>query len=112
MQIRARSENQIGILTPQGSITAQTVAEVKKHLEIYIENIELRGLILDCSEVEYIDSAGLGLVASVYKTMQKLNKKLALAHVNTRIMETLTLTNLNTILVIFDNVEAALKSVS
>ena len=111
MEILDHMEDHMGILSLRGNIVAQTVGEMKQYLESYVENIELKGVVLDCEEVEYIDSAGLGLLASIFKTMLKLEKKLALARVNSRMMETFTLTNLNNILIVTDDIPSAIKAI-
>lgn len=111
MEILDRIESSVAILSLKGNIVAQTIAEIKPFLEPHVENIELKGLILNCEEVDYIDSAGLGLLASVFRTLQRLEKKLALTNVNTRIMETFTLTNLNNIFIVTVDVSSALKAV-
>ncbi len=110
MEILDRMEDDIGIIILKGNIVTQTVGDIKTYLESYIESIDLGGLILDCESVEYVDSAGLGLLASVYKTMQKRGKKLALIRVNTRIMETFTLTNLNNIFIVSEDIPTALSA--
>lgn len=110
MEILDRMEGEIGILVLKGNMVAQTVGDIKTYLESYIENIEMRGLILDCEQVEYVDSAGLGLLASIFKTLQKMGKKLALTRVNNRIMETFTLTNLNNIFIVTEDIPDAMNA--
>ena len=111
MEISDCKVENIGILTIKGNIVAQTVGEIKKFLEIYIEQVDLIGVILDCQEVQFVDSAGLGLLASVYKTLDKMGKKLALSNVNSRIMETFTLTNLSNIFIVTTDNEAAMEAI-
>ena len=110
MEILDRMEGDIGILVLKGNMVAQTVSEMKTYLESYIEKIEARGLVLDCEQVEYVDSAGLGLLASIFKTLQKMGKKLALTRVNDRIMETFTLTNLNNIFIVTEDIPEAMNA--
>ncbi len=107
MKITSQMENQIGILSIEGDIISQTVAELKTCFETYIEKEDLKGIILDCEKAEYIDSAGLGLIASFYKTLMNLKKKFAISSVNKRIMESFTLTNLNNIFTITQNIQSA-----
>lgn len=111
MEIVERTESNIGILTIKGNIVAQTVGEIKNFLESYIEKIDLQGIVLDCQEVEFIDSAGLGLLASIFKTLKKMDRKLAISSVNARIMETFTLTNLNNIFTITSDNQEALEAI-
>ena len=112
MKITNQMDNQFGILSIEGDIISQTVAELKDYFETYVEKEDIKGIILNCEKAEYIDSAGLGLIASFYKTLMKLNKKFAIASVNTRMMESFTLTNLNNIFTITEDIQSALDFMS
>lgn len=111
MEITERREKGIGILAIDGNIVAHTVGEIRQYMEAYIDRPDIKGMVIDCQKVDFIDSAGLGLLASVFKTLQKLDKKLALASVNSRIMETFTLTNLNNIFTLTNDIPSALSSI-
>jgi len=112
MKITNQIKNQIGILSIEGDIISQTVAELKDYFETFVEKEHITGIILDCEKAEYIDSAGLGLIASFYKTLMQLNKKFAIASVNVRMMESFTLTNLNNIFTITKDIQAAIDFMS
>ena len=64
-------------------------------------------LILDMSEVPYMDSAGLGLLTNYFVSAQDDNRKFLLASVNERIMSLLEMTKVDQILQMFPSVEAA-----
>ncbi len=64
-------------------------------------------LIIDMSEVPYMDSAGLGLITNYFVAAQGEQRKLLLAGVNERIMALLEMTKVDQILSLFPSVAAA-----
>lgn len=77
---------------------------------------DLRGLnapvlILDMSEVTYMDSAGLGLLMNAYASAENHKRRFLLAGVNARVTTLLQMTKLDGILTIFPSVAAAEESV-
>jgi len=48
---------------------------------------------LDCSKMEYIDSAGIGLIVMSYKKAQQVGAKIIMINVQGAVKETLALAN-------------------
>ena len=69
-------------------------------------------LILDSSEVPYIDSAALGALVSAYVSRQKLGRPLLLAGVSNRVLKMLKITNIESLFVTFPTLEEALGGLS
>ncbi|HEX4154226.1 MAG TPA: STAS domain-containing protein [Acidobacteriaceae bacterium] len=68
-------------------------------------------LILDMSDVVYMDSAGLGLLMNGYVSAENHQRKFLLAAVNDRISALLQMTKVDRILPVFPSVEAAEDSI-
>jgi len=85
---------------------------LKDKVEEFIEDADLVGMILNCKNVKFIDSSGLGLIVSIYKTLIKREKKFALTNLNTRTMEIFILTKLDKILTITETDEEAIQKLS
>jgi anti-sigma B factor antagonist len=66
-----------------------------------------RSLILDLSQVPYIDSAGIGAVVGAYVTRQNGGRTLALVGVTERVRNTMHVTRVEQFFKFFDTVEAA-----
>ena len=64
-------------------------------------------LILDMSEVPYMDSAGLGLLTNYFVGAQGEGRQFLLACVNDRILALLQMTKVDQILKMYPSVEAA-----
>jgi len=64
-------------------------------------------LILDFTQVSYIDSAGVGALVGAYVTHQKDGRSLALVGVNQRVRNTLQITRVESFFRFFDTLTAA-----
>ena len=67
-------------------------------------------LILDMSEVPYMDSAGLGLLTNYFVAAQDDHRKFLLAGVNERVLSLFEMTKVDQILKIYPSVEEAEKA--
>jgi anti-sigma B factor antagonist len=66
-----------------------------------------RSLIIDFSNVPYVDSAGIGALVGAYVTRQKGERSLALVGVSDRIHNALKVTRVEQFFRFFDSVSAA-----
>ena len=71
-----------------------------------------RFFILNMSGISYMDSAGLGLLLSVYATIKNQGGELKLLNVSERVIELLKITNLLHVFDIFEDEEIALAKKS
>jgi anti-sigma B factor antagonist len=69
-------------------------------------------ILIDLAAVDYINSMGLGAIFAGYITAAKAGAKYALANVNVRIAEMMTVTGTDTIIPICATVEEARKSLA
>ena len=67
-------------------------------------------VILDLTEVPYIDSSGLGSLVSAYISRQKMGRRVALTGVNERIFHLFEVTRTDSLFSIFDTVDHALQA--
>jgi len=66
-----------------------------------------RSLIIDLTDVPYVDSAGIGALVGAYVTHQKDERCLSLVGVNKRVHDALTVTRVEQFFRFFDTVSAA-----
>ena len=90
------------VVTLRGPVTLETVFDLQNTLRQ--EHIDL---IIDLSEVPYMDSAGLGAILTAYASCQRNGKKFALTGISSRVMVLLEVTKVKTLLPIFDTVAEA-----
>lgn len=67
-------------------------------------------LILDFSDVPYMDSAGLGLLVTAYVTRQKSGRKMVLSGINRRVQKLFEVTRTASLFLIFSTPEEAVAA--
>ncbi|MGI9104330.1 MAG: STAS domain-containing protein [Terriglobales bacterium] len=75
-----------------GRITGDSVEELSNEVRRLIP--ENRVIVVDLSDVDYLDSTGLGVLVGLYISAKKSGKTLKLVKLNDRIAELLRLTKL------------------
>jgi anti-anti-sigma factor len=67
-------------------------------------------VILDLSEVPYIDSAGLGLLVTAYVSRQKSGRRMVLSGINPRVQKLFEITRVASLFLIFSSPEEAIAA--
>jgi len=67
-------------------------------------------VILDLSDVPYVDSAGLGLLVSAYVSRQKSGRKMILSGINPRVQRLFEVTRVADLFLIFSTPEEAITA--
>ena len=71
---------------------------------------ESKRIVLELSDVDFIDSAGVGLLARLFASAQMAGGALKLANLSPRLQDMLKITKLFLVFEIFDTAEEAAKS--
>ena len=97
LNITKSIENGKGIIALEGRLDTSTSPALEAELDASLD--DLSELILDFEKLEYISSAGLRVLLSVYKQMSRQGV-MKLTHVNETIMEIFEVTGFSDILTI------------
>lgn len=86
MIVVTREENRV-IIRPAGdSIVAASIPELRSRLRAVV-NEGVRELIVDLTDVQMVDSSGIGLLISAHNSLRKVGGRLAIIHASTDILE-------------------------
>lgn len=96
------------LTTPQASLTAADVPALKEDLSPLL--VDAAPVVLDLGAIEVVDSAGVGALLSIRRTLQELGGRLALAGVRPRVLETLEMLRVHLLVPVFEDVDAALAA--
>ena len=110
LNVIEKEVNGVTVLELNGRIT---LGEESGQLRTKLKDLLSQGktrLVLDLSEVSYIDSAGLGTLVAGFTSAQNQGANLKLASLTKRFNEQLNITKLVTVFDVFDNVQDAVKS--
>lgn len=98
-------KNQLGnILTFKQDISYVNAAQIKHELLTFLDISSLECLWLDMSQVNFIDSIGIGILATVYSTAKQQNRRIVLCKINPPVQLVLELTGLDQVLEFSDTI--------
>jgi anti-anti-sigma factor len=82
------------ILKPDGDITVSTVNELRDMIFKQLEKKKIN-MSIDFSNINLIDSVGLGVLISCYKSLEEFHGKLSLISINDELLQLFALLNLD-----------------
>src|SRR5205823_615364 len=88
------------VLTLSGPLTANSAPVFQNAMR---REQSAETVILDLSQVPYIDSAGLGLLVTAHVSRQKLGRKIVLSGINQRVRRLFEITRVANLFLIFSN---------
>jgi anti-sigma B factor antagonist len=110
MKIETRTIGDIQILDCSGKITlGEGTMTVRNAVRDILKN-NGKKIILNLSDVNYIDSSGVGELVSTYTTVTNSGGKLKLLNLTKKIQELLAITKLLTVFDVYDSEQTALAS--
>lgn len=95
------------IVRVNGDIDAYSTGELKKFMIDLISRTEKSTLVIDMSNVPYVDSAGLGMLVSILRESKSAGKSLVLASMKPNVKRIFELTRLDKVFTITDTVQEA-----
>jgi anti-sigma B factor antagonist len=110
MQIEERIVEDVTILDLRGKMTLGEGDELLKDKVNSLVSQGHKKIVLNLTDVPYIDSAGLGEIVRTYTTVSRQQGKLKLLNVSKRVYDLLVITKLLTIFDSYDTEEDAVRS--
>lgn len=108
IETRAGGRDGLRIVTLRGHLTLELVFR----FEQAIRDDKTSSTIVDLTEVEHVDSAGLGSIVMAQVSHQRSERRFALVGVQERVTKLLAIAGLSPVLTIFDTVESAEKALA
>ena len=94
----SRRDGENLILTVTGEIDHHSAVRIRADMDALILEVRPERTVIDLSEVDFMDSSGLGLIMGRYSLMQKLGGELSLRNPHSRIMKIFELAGLGRII--------------
>jgi anti-sigma B factor antagonist len=107
MNIHTRTVGDVRILDVSGEIVLGRGTMIVRNTIKDLLQSDVKKIVLNLAEVNYIDSSGVGELVSSFATVAKEGGQLKLLNLTTRVKEILAITRLLTVFEIFDNEQAA-----
>ncbi len=94
MEIEINENDDNVLITVSGDIEMMTIKEFKEKLFEVGQNVD-KDVELDLSNVDYIDSSGVGVLISLLKLQKKKGKALKIDKVSSQVLNVLQLSSLS-----------------
>ena len=112
MNIETRKKGDVVIVDFQGRLAVGVGDEILPRLVEQLLNEGNKKILLNLSEMDYIDSNGLGELVQSLKTSKRFGASLRLLKPQDRVRKTLRLTNLLPMFSVYDSESEAIRSFS
>ena len=110
MEIHTRTVGDVHVLDISGKIT---LGEATANIRHTISDLLVNGgkkIVLNLTDVNYIDSSGIGELVRTYTTVTNEGKELKLLNLTNKVRELLVITKLLTVFQVYENEHAAVTS--
>lgn len=97
------AKSQVKVVQPYGHINASNAADLQEQLTTIVSSRQYSSLLVDMSDVESLDSAGLMALVSALTLTQQLNQQFGLCSISPSIRIIFELTQLDRAFEIFEN---------
>ena len=101
-------EGKIYIINVVGDVDASSSIQLDNALGQALEDNQTK-ILVDCSKLNYISSAGLGVFMSYIQDFENKNIKLVLCNLNEKVIGVFRILGLDQLLKIVDSIEAGKK---
>lgn len=112
IQVATRLSGGVSIITPTGAMTTGSGCEQIRETLMRQYETGSHHLLIDCSNLTLVDSAGLGEIVAGYSAIARRGGSLKLLHPTPRLRELLKTTRLDLLLETHDDERAAIDSFS
>ena len=110
MQIHTRTIGDVHVLDFSGKITLGDPTKAMRHtISDLLENGGKK-ILLNLTDVNYIDSSGIGELLRTFTTVTTAGKQLKLLNLTSKVRELLVITKLLTVFQVFESEQAAVAS--
>src|SRR5215471_2182508 len=113
MVLSSRHAGTVAVVRFEGRLTlSPALHQIKPRVDKILSLNTTTGLVMDLSGVPDIDSAGLGELLTIHTSTTRRGLPVALANVNPRVQEVLTITRLDGLFTVCPDEKSALERVA
>jgi anti-anti-sigma factor len=109
LQITERAVGDVTVLNLKGRLVLEECVTLRDAVDALVQQRRPK-LVLDLQDVNYIDSAGLGILVAKYLSVRRLGGDMKIVHPTPRSLHVLEITHLNQVFETFASEDAAIRS--
>ena len=99
----------IYVITPSGNLDMEVAGKFKEFASEWCMKSKV-GVVIDLREVDYMDSIGVGSIVSVFSRCVSSGKRMALVLSEGNVKKLITMTKLDRLMDIYDEISRAVNS--
>jgi len=108
--LQFKFDNEIAILKYEGKIIFENSNQLKEEIKNLLSKKEkIKKIILDLSQVFHLDSAGVGVIISLFRFIRKKGGSLVAVNLNEQVRKVFKITKMEKIIPIVENIEQAVN---
>ncbi|MCM8711296.1 anti-sigma F factor antagonist [Clostridium sp. SYSU_GA19001] len=111
MYLKFQKEDEKLIVYMMGELDHHSAEEVRSKIDDRLDRDTVNKLIMDFTNVTFMDSSGIGVVIGRYKKISLKKGEVCITNVNNSVKRVFDLSGMFKIIKLYDNVEQALKSI-
>ncbi|MGE0709478.1 MAG: STAS domain-containing protein [Planctomycetota bacterium] len=108
-EIEHESREDVRVLRLKGQLDAHTFPALQEQLE-GLDEADPPRVVLDCSGLEYVSSAGLGVLKKMSRDFRQRDGDLRLASLTEKIANVMSLLGFNQVIRVFGDLDEAVRS--
>ncbi len=109
MEIKSRQQDNVAVISLDGRLDLASGGTLKDHMKQQFEK-SVTSIHLNLSDVDFINSSGLGALVSIMKEIRLMKGRLTLSNLASYVQEIFEITQLSHIFEIYATEEEALSS--
>ena len=110
MEIKTRREKEATVVAVKGRLDASSAPQFEKEISDLITGT-MAHFVVDLGQLEYISSAGLRVILSIAKQLEKKGGKIFLANLTDQVQEVFEISGFSAIIPIHSSVDSALDQI-
>lgn len=109
MKIKISVRSNTLIVFVSGELDQHNAPKLREQTDLHIMHTNVKNLVFDFSDLEFMDSSGIGVIIGRYKLMQALNGMVAVVCRQNSVKKVLELSGIRRIIKICDTLSDAMK---
>lgn len=110
LEITVTIKKKILVVSLSGELDHHTAKEVKNLIEEVVKNRNIKNLILDFSNLIFMDSSGIGVIVGRYKLLSSLGGRIVISGASKNVSRLLYMSGINKIIETFDSLNDAIEN--
>ena len=95
LDITIKQENQVLTVYLKGELDHHAVSRIKDTIDLQIINTPVKKLVLDMSEVTFMDSSGIGLIVGRYNRIRSIGGSMAIKNPGQSLLKILKMSGID-----------------